>query len=60
MWRSPGLSNWAIWPCRVRRRVLAQAADEHALLIPAHFPGAAAAEIRAQGSGFAVERWEFR
>lgn len=43
-----------------RRRVLAQAADEHALLIPAHFPGAAAAEIRAQGSGFAVERWEFR
>jgi len=54
------LSNWAIWPCRVRRRVLAQAADEHALLIPAHFPGAAAAEIRAQGSGFAVERWEFR
>ncbi|MGY0024799.1 MBL fold metallo-hydrolase [Streptomyces sp. YJ-C3] len=40
-----------------RVRVLQRAADEHELVIPAHFPGPGAAEIRRQGSGFGVSRW---
>ncbi|MEV6386902.1 MBL fold metallo-hydrolase [Nocardia xishanensis] len=40
-----------------RRRVLSRAADEHALVLPAHFPGAGAAEIERRGAGFGVKRW---
>ncbi|NEB78442.1 MBL fold metallo-hydrolase [Streptomyces sp. SID14478] len=42
---------------RSRVRVLERAADEHELVIPAHFPGPAAAEVRRAGGGFAVSRW---
>ncbi|MFI7342489.1 MBL fold metallo-hydrolase [Streptomyces sp. NPDC050085] len=41
-----------------RVRVLRRAADERELVIPAHFPGPVAAEIRREGSGFAVSRWQ--
>ncbi|WP_410566274.1 MBL fold metallo-hydrolase [Amycolatopsis sp. cmx-4-61] len=40
-----------------RMRVLAEAADRNALVIPAHFPGAGAAEIRRAGNAFEVHRW---
>ncbi|GAA4554415.1 MBL fold metallo-hydrolase [Amycolatopsis samaneae] len=40
-----------------RRRVLARAADEHALFFPAHFPGAGAAQVRREGGNFAVQEW---
>ncbi|NUH39850.1 MBL fold metallo-hydrolase [Streptomyces samsunensis] len=40
-----------------RRRVLAQAADQGALLFPAHFPGPGAAEVRRDGERFAVKEW---
>ncbi|MFI0773649.1 MBL fold metallo-hydrolase [Streptomyces sp. NPDC021212] len=40
-----------------RRRVLESAADEGALLFPAHFPGAGAAEVRRDGERFAVKEW---
>ncbi|WP_306322887.1 MULTISPECIES: MBL fold metallo-hydrolase [unclassified Streptomyces] len=40
-----------------RVRVLGRAADERELVIPAHFPGPGAAEVRRAGSGFAVSRW---
>ncbi|MFI6880442.1 MBL fold metallo-hydrolase [Streptomyces sp. NPDC050400] len=40
-----------------RVRVLQRAADDHELVIPAHFPGPGAAEIRREGSGFSVSRW---
>jgi glyoxylase-like metal-dependent hydrolase (beta-lactamase superfamily II) len=42
---------------RTRRKVLQWAADHTALVIPAHFGGAHAAEIERSGSGFAVRRW---
>lgn len=42
-----------------RVRVLAQAAAEQALLVPAHFPGGGAVEIRAVGDGFKATRWAF-
>ncbi|MZD09915.1 MBL fold metallo-hydrolase [Streptomyces sp. SID5785] len=40
-----------------RVRVLGRAADEGELVIPAHFPGPGAAEVRREGSAFAVTRW---
>ncbi|MEU8828062.1 MBL fold metallo-hydrolase [Streptomyces sp. NPDC048636] len=40
-----------------RRRVLEEAADRGALLFPAHFPGPGAAEVRRDGSRFAVKEW---
>ncbi len=42
---------------RSRTRTLARAADERALVIPAHFGGAGAAEVRRDGDRFAVSRW---
>jgi glyoxylase-like metal-dependent hydrolase (beta-lactamase superfamily II) len=40
-----------------RRRVLAEVADERALMLPAHFPGAGAAEVSRDGDRFAVKAW---
>ena len=38
-----------------RRRVLAEAADRDALLVPAHFGGAHCCRVRRQGDGFVPE-----
>jgi glyoxylase-like metal-dependent hydrolase (beta-lactamase superfamily II) len=38
-----------------RRRVLGEAADQGALLFPAHFPGPGAAEVRRAGDRFTVK-----
>ncbi|MBB2939805.1 glyoxylase-like metal-dependent hydrolase (beta-lactamase superfamily II) [Amycolatopsis bartoniae] len=40
-----------------RRRVLEQAADEGEIVVPAHFAGAGAVEVRRDGSRFRVRRW---
>lgn len=40
-----------------RRRILEWTADHNALLVPAHFPGPGAAEVRRDGSAFAVKEW---
>jgi glyoxylase-like metal-dependent hydrolase (beta-lactamase superfamily II) len=40
-----------------RRRVLERAADNRELVVPAHFAGPGAAEVRRDGSRFAVHRW---
>ncbi|MEV7234452.1 hypothetical protein AB0N06_10825 [Streptomyces sp. NPDC051020] len=40
-----------------RHRVLGEAADWGALLLPAHFPGPGAAEVRRVGDRFAVKEW---
>ncbi|MFD2420110.1 MBL fold metallo-hydrolase [Amycolatopsis pigmentata] len=40
-----------------RRSVLERAADNKELVVPAHFAGAGAAEIRRDGSRFTVSRW---
>ncbi|MFE2271354.1 MBL fold metallo-hydrolase [Streptomyces lavendulae] len=40
-----------------RRRILARAADERELVVPAHFGGPGAVEVRAEGEGFALTRW---
>jgi glyoxylase-like metal-dependent hydrolase (beta-lactamase superfamily II) len=40
-----------------RRRLLAEAAEERTLVVPAHFPGHGAAEVRARGAGYEVRRW---
>lgn len=40
-----------------RRRVLGWAADEHALVVPAHFPGHGAVEVRRHGPEFALAGW---
>jgi len=40
-----------------RRRVLARVAGERALLVPAHFPGAGAAEVRAEAGGYTISGW---
>ncbi|WP_329241373.1 MBL fold metallo-hydrolase [Actinoallomurus sp. NBC_01490] len=40
-----------------RRRILGRAADERELLIPAHFGGAGAVEVRREGDGFALGAW---
>jgi hypothetical protein len=41
-------------PDPTRRRVLAEAAAERTLLVPAHFPGHGAAEVRARGDGYEI------
>ena len=40
-----------------RRRLLAEAAEERTLLVPAHFPGHGAAEVQARGDGSEIRRW---
>ncbi|MEU5215219.1 MBL fold metallo-hydrolase [Streptomyces sp. NPDC020807] len=40
-----------------RRRVLGRAADERELVVPAHFGGAGAAEVRREGEGFGLVGW---
>jgi glyoxylase-like metal-dependent hydrolase (beta-lactamase superfamily II) len=40
-----------------RRRLLGWAADNHALLIPAHLGGHGAAEVERDGSRFAIKGW---
>ncbi|MFB6619209.1 MBL fold metallo-hydrolase [Streptomyces sp. NPDC085524] len=40
-----------------RRRVLERAADERELVVPAHFGGPGAVEVRRDGDGFALARW---
>ncbi|MGK5627119.1 MBL fold metallo-hydrolase [Streptomyces sp. URMC 123] len=42
---------------RSRRRVLEWAADTRSLVFPAHLPGHGGAEVRRDGSRFAIERW---
>ncbi|GAA5068066.1 MBL fold metallo-hydrolase [Nocardia callitridis] len=42
-----------------RQRVLERAADRRELVIPAHFAGAAAVEIRRAGSRFEFGEWQF-
>jgi len=41
-----------------RRRVLGQAADRGALVLPAHLPGARAMTVSRRGAAFAVDRWQ--
>ncbi|MGW4744217.1 MBL fold metallo-hydrolase [Streptomyces sp. NPDC004288] len=40
-----------------RRRILERAADTRELVVPAHFGGAGAAEVRRDGTGFEVAAW---
>ncbi|GAA2718239.1 MULTISPECIES: MBL fold metallo-hydrolase [Streptomyces] len=40
-----------------RQRVLERAADEKELVVPAHFGGAGAVEVRREGGRFALQRW---
>ncbi|MEV7723442.1 MBL fold metallo-hydrolase [Streptomyces sp. NPDC087917] len=40
-----------------RRRLLGRAADQGALVLPAHFSGHGALEVEHQGSGFAIKKW---
>nr|WP_145482918.1 MULTISPECIES: MBL fold metallo-hydrolase [Streptomyces] len=40
-----------------RRRLLQQAADERALVIPAHFAGTGVVEVREENGGFGLRRW---
>lgn len=40
-----------------RRRVLQRAADEGALVIPAHFSGTGVVEVGAENGGFTLRRW---
>ncbi|TDC75656.1 MBL fold metallo-hydrolase [Streptomyces hainanensis] len=40
-----------------RRRILQRAADERELLVPAHFGGAGAVEVRGEGGGFVLGPW---
>ncbi|MCY0957843.1 MBL fold metallo-hydrolase [Streptomyces sp. H27-H5] len=40
-----------------RRRILEQAADLHELVVPAHFGGGGAVEVRRRGTGFALGVW---
>ncbi|MFI9842008.1 MBL fold metallo-hydrolase [Nonomuraea sp. NPDC051941] len=40
-----------------RRKVLGWAADRNALVVPAHLGGQGAAEVRREGSGFAIKGW---
>ncbi|MGW1200313.1 MBL fold metallo-hydrolase [Streptomyces sp. NPDC002536] len=42
---------------RTRRRILEEAADTRALVFPGHFPGHGGAEVRREGSAFAISRW---
>ncbi|WP_181957790.1 MBL fold metallo-hydrolase [Nonomuraea longispora] len=53
-------SNACLKPAQAeasRRRILARAADERELLIPAHFGGAGALEVRRTGDAFALGPW---
>ncbi|MFF8836412.1 MBL fold metallo-hydrolase [Streptomyces sp. NPDC015130] len=40
-----------------RRRILERAADERELVVPAHFGGSGAVEVRREGEGFGLVRW---
>ncbi|MGW7417273.1 MBL fold metallo-hydrolase [Streptomyces sp. NPDC054863] len=40
-----------------RRRILERAAAERELVVPAHFGGAGAVEVRQEGGGFTLGRW---
>ncbi|MGW5125618.1 MBL fold metallo-hydrolase [Streptomyces sp. NPDC004069] len=40
-----------------RRRILERAAEARELVVPAHFGGAGAVEVRRAGSGFTLGRW---
>ncbi len=40
-----------------RRRILERAAADRELVVPAHFGGAGAVEVRREGDGFALGRW---
>jgi glyoxylase-like metal-dependent hydrolase (beta-lactamase superfamily II) len=40
-----------------RRELLGWAADQHALVLPAHFSGHGAVEIRHHGDAFAIQEW---
>ncbi|WP_030903589.1 MBL fold metallo-hydrolase [Streptomyces sp. NRRL F-5126] len=40
-----------------RRRVLAEAADTRALVLPAHFPGRGAARVKHEGDRFEIREW---
>ncbi|MEV6674812.1 MBL fold metallo-hydrolase [Streptomyces sp. NPDC051162] len=40
-----------------RRRIIERAAAERELIVPAHFGGAGAVEVRREGAGFALGRW---
>lgn len=40
-----------------RRRILQRAADEGELVVPAHFGGAGAVEVRQEGDAFTLGRW---
>jgi len=40
-----------------RRRLLQQAADSRALVLPAHFRGSGAARVRRHGDDFAIDGW---
>jgi glyoxylase-like metal-dependent hydrolase (beta-lactamase superfamily II) len=40
-----------------RRRILDTITDDNALMLPAHFPGAGAVEVRRDGSRYAITRW---
>lgn len=40
-----------------RRRIFGEAAQSHAAVVPAHYPGHGGATIRAGADGFDVERW---
>ena len=42
---------------RTRRAYLARAAEQRELVIPAHWPGHGAAEVRREGEGFAIAAW---
>jgi glyoxylase-like metal-dependent hydrolase (beta-lactamase superfamily II) len=42
---------------KTRATYLARAAERHELVIPAHWPGHGAAEVRADGRGFAISEW---
>ncbi|MFE1192352.1 MBL fold metallo-hydrolase [Streptomyces olivaceoviridis] len=42
---------------RTRQRVLQRAAEERALVVPAHFGGAGAVEVREAAHGFSLHRW---
>lgn len=43
-----------------RRRVLGWAADENALVVPAHFHAGGALQVRRDGSTFAIRDWHLR
>lgn len=54
---SPCFDEDAAQAARVRIAVLEVIADTNTLMVPAHFPGAGAAEVTRHGSNFAVTEW---